>query len=90
MTKLVEESNDFIVLKERRLIFRRFGEIANQGCGWISPGAIGVQISWLKREVGSMAIFSLSWVKIEIEVANESTTFTGIVPDAEDLDILMP
>jgi len=29
VTKLVEESHNFIVLKEGRLIFRGFGEIAN-------------------------------------------------------------
>ena len=44
----------------------------------------------MQREVGGVAILSWAWVKIQVKIANKSTTFAFIVPDTEDFDILVP
>lgn len=90
MAEFVEESNDFIVLQKRWFRFCRLGEIANKCCGWVSTSAIRVCEAGLEREVCCVAILSFTRMKIQVEVANESTTFTFIIPNAENFDIFMP
>jgi hypothetical protein len=44
----------------------------------------------LEREVGCVAVFAVAGVEIEVEVADETATFSFVVPDAEDFDVFVP
>lgn len=90
VAEFVEEGNDFIVFEEGGFGRCWLGEIANEGRGWVASGAVRVEETGLKIEVGSVAILSWTWVKIEVEITDKSTAFFLVIPDAESLDIFMP
>jgi hypothetical protein len=90
VAEFVEEGYYFVVFEEGGLGLGWLGEIADKGGGGVAAGAVREEEAWLEGEVGCVAVFALAWVKIEVEVANEATAFSFVVPDAEDFDILVP
>jgi hypothetical protein len=90
VTEFMEEGHDFVMLEKRWLVLCWLGEIADKSCGRVSASAIGIEVTRLKREVGSMSILSRTRMKIQVEIADKSTTFSFIIPDTEDLDIFVP
>ena len=90
MTEFVEESHYFIVFEERRFSLRWFGEVAHEGCRGVATRPIGKQKAWLEGEVGCVTIFSFAGMEIKVEVPNEASTFPFIIPNAENLNILIP
>lgn len=86
----MKEGDYLVMLEERRLRWSRLREIADEGSCGIAAGAVGVVEAGLKREVCCVSVLAWAWMKIEVKVANESSTFSLIIPNAKDLDILMP
>jgi hypothetical protein len=86
----VEERHDLVMLEQGRFGRCRLGKVAHECSRWVSTGSVGVEISWLKRKVGGVAILSFSGMEIKIEVADEGAAFFFIIPDTENLDIFMP
>ena len=62
MAQFVEQSYNFVMLEEGRLSGCWLGEIADQCSGGVTSGAIGKEEPWLKRKVGSVAIFARAWM----------------------------
>ena len=62
MAQFVEQSNNLVVLEEGGFGGCRLGEIADKCSGRVTSGSIRKEESWLKREVGCMAIFA--WARM--------------------------
>ena len=90
VAQLVEERDDFVMLEQGGLSSCRFAKVANKCGSRVSAGTIWIEVAGLEGEVGGMAIFARTRVQIQIEVTNEGSSFTFVIPDGEDFHVLMP
>lgn len=90
MAELVEQGDHFLMLQQTGFVRGRFRKVADKCSSWIPARSVGLEEARLEVEVGSMAVFALARVQIQVQVANKIVTFRSIVPDAEDNDVVVP
>jgi hypothetical protein len=90
VAEFVEEGYHFVVFEEGGLGGGWFGEVADEGGGGVAACAVRVEVAGLEGEVGGVAVFAWTRVEIKVEIANESSTFSLVIPYTKDLYIFVP
>lgn len=95
VAELVEQRDDLVVLEQRRLGRRGFGEVAHQRGGRVAALAIAAREAGLQIEVGRVAVLAVARVQVHVQPAHERLLLgvAGrglLVVDAELLGVRVP
>ena len=90
VTEFMEECYDFVMFEQRRFGGGRLAEIADECSSRIATSSIRIEIARLEGEVGCVTVFTWTRVEVQIEVADEGSSFAFVVPDGEDFDVFVP